>query len=232
MKIDLHVHTRERSSCARSSTEEMIRAAIDSGLEGLVITDHDRLAPREHLAYLNAKYAPFRIYGGIEVTTHGEHILVLGLDDEEPDVQQRLERTWWAYPDLHDFVVERGGFLAVAHPFRFNRARIGIGVDRFPPHALEVYSHNTPRRAEAEIREVAATLNVPLLSNSDAHHTSDIGAHYNVLDEEPKDTEALIRMLREGAFGLVAPQSRILEPSRPHSTAGEGSFTPSVGPGG
>jgi predicted metal-dependent phosphoesterase TrpH len=198
MRIDLHVHTRERSSCAHSPTDAMIRAAIDSGLDGLVITDHDRLVPRERLAYLSAKYAPFRIFGGVEITTRGEHILVLGVHDE------RLERMWWSYPDLHAFVVERGGFLAVTHPFRFNPARVGVDVDRFPPHALELHSHNTPPSAAPRIKDLAARLDALLLSNSDAHHSSDLGGYYNVLDEEPEDAEALARLLREGAFEPVA----------------------------
>ncbi len=198
MKIDLHVHTRERSSCAHSSAEEMIGAAIYSGLDGLVITDHDRLVACERLAYFNAKYAPFRVYGGVEVTTREEHVLVIGVHDE------RLEQTWWAYADLHAFVVERGGFLAVAHPFRFNRARMEIDLDRFPPHALEVHSRNTPPPAEPRIREIAERLGVSLLSNSDAHHISDLGAYYNVFDGEPEDVQALTRMLKEGAFEPMA----------------------------
>ena len=199
MKIDLHVHTRARSACARSSTDEMILAAVDRGLDGLVISDHDRLVPTEDLAYLNAKYAPFRIFGGIEITTRGEHVLVLGVRDEA------LEDRWWAYPDLHAFVQGRGGFLAVAHPFRFNPRRLGVDIDRFPPHALEVHSRNTPRQAEGRIRKMAERLDVSLLSNSDAHHSSDIGSYYNVLDREPDDVEALVRILKEGAFVPVAP---------------------------
>lgn len=199
MKIDLHVHTRARSPCARSSTDEMIRAAVDRGLDGLVISDHDRLVPTEDLAYLNAKYAPFRIFGGIEITTHGEHVLVLGVQDEA------LENRWWAYPDLHTFVQGRGGFLALAHPFRFNPRQLEVDIERFPPDALEVHSHNTPRRAEARIRNVARRLNASLLSNSDAHHSSDIGSYYNVLDGEPDDIKALTRILKEGAFDPVAP---------------------------
>ncbi len=194
MKIDLHVHTRERSPCAHASADEMIRAAIDSGLDGLVITDHDRLVPCERLAYFNAKYAPFRVFGGVEVTTRKEHILVLGVGSE------KLERTWWTYPKLYTFVTERDGFLAVAHPFRFNRAQIGVDVDRFPPHALEVYSRNTPRSAASRIEEVAARLDVPLLANSDAHHASDIGAYYNELHEEPADVRGLVALLKAGAF--------------------------------
>jgi predicted metal-dependent phosphoesterase TrpH len=199
MKIDLHVHTRERSPCARSSTDEMIRAAVDRGLDGLAITDHDRLVPTEDLAYLNAKYAPFRIFGGIEVTTHGEHVLVLGIHDEA------LEDRWWAYPDLHAFVQARGGFLALAHPFRFSRGRLEVDVERFPPDALEVHSLNTPRRAERRIRQIAAHLDVLLLSNSDAHHRHDVGAYYSVLHREPEGIQALVGILKERAFEAVAP---------------------------
>ncbi len=199
MKIDLHVHTRPRSPCARSSAEEMIRAAIGGGLDGLVITDHDRLVPPKELAYLNAKYSPFRIFGGVEVTTRGEHILVLGVRDDV------LEERWWSYPDLHAFVRGRGGFLALVHPFRFNHNHLQIDVERFPPHAMEVSSLNTPRAAENRIREVAARLGVPLLSNSDAHHSSDVGAYYNVLNREPVDLDALLRTLKEGAFKPVGP---------------------------
>ncbi len=198
MKIDLHVHTRERSSCAHSPTEAMIRAGIDAGLDGLVITDHDRLVPPERLAYLNAKYAPFRVFGAVEITTRGEHILVLGVDDE------RLEQVWWTYPELHAFVVERDGFLVVAHPYRFNHARIGVDVDRFPPDGLEVHSRNTPEGAASRIRDRAAELGAQLLSNSDAHHSSDIGGYYNVFDEGPEDMAALVRMLKAGAFEPVA----------------------------
>jgi predicted metal-dependent phosphoesterase TrpH len=198
MKIDLHVHTRERSPCACSSTEQMIRAAIDGGLDGIVISDHDRLVPRGRLRHLNAKYAPFRVFGGVEVTLAGEHALVIGVHDD------RLQRRWWTYPELHAFVEEQGGFLALAHPFRFN-GRIEMNVERFPPHALELYSHNTPRRAEPAIRAVAAALDVPLLSNSDAHHASDIGDYYNQLHEMPDGERELVQLLRAGAFTPVGP---------------------------
>lgn len=199
MRIDLHVHTRERSPCADASTEEVIRAAIASGLEGMVITDHDRLVPPERLRMLNAKYGPFRVFGGVEITLDREHALVLGVEDDI------LERRWWRYPDLHAFVEERGGFLALAHPFRFNR-HIAVDVARFPPHALEVWSHNTPRRAEASIRMVAAALDLLLLSNSDAHQTRDLGAYYNELEEAPEDVEALVALLKAGAFTPVGPR--------------------------
>jgi len=208
VRIDLHVHTRERSSCAQSPTEDMIQAAIEADLDGLVISDHDRLVPRERLRYLNAKYAPFRVFGGIEVTTRGEHILVLGIDDPG------IERGYWRYPGLQQFVTERDGFLALAHPYRFNRHEIGVDLERFPPHGLEVCSHNTPRSAEPRIRELGEELETVLLSNSDAHHASDVGAYYNELARRPRHIEGLVSILKAGAFEPVAP-AEVCACSRP-----------------
>jgi histidinol phosphatase-like PHP family hydrolase len=177
--------------------EQMVRAAINSGLDALVISDHDRLVPPERLSVLNAKYTPFRVFGGIEVTLAKEHALVIGVQDD------LLERRWWSYGDLHAFVQEERGFLALAHPFRFNR-RIEVNLKRFPPHALEIYSHNTPRWAEPRIRAVAAVLDLPLLSNSDAHRAREIGVYYNELHNAVADGAALAALLRAGAFAPVA----------------------------
>ena len=199
MRIDLHVHTRERSICAHSNTEQMIRAAIDWGLDGIVISDHDRLVPPERLDYLNLKYAPFRVFGGIEITAHGEHILVLGVSDPA------LERRQWSYPNLHAFVEEREGFVAVAHPFRFNPLELKVDVERFRPHALEAYSRNTPASAEPRIRALARGLGVPVISNSDAHRARDLGTYHNLLDHEPQDVKDLVRILKAGIFEPVAP---------------------------
>lgn len=199
MRIDLHVHTRERSSCAHSSAEEMVRAAVHAGLDGMVISDHDRLVPPEVLNHLNAKYAPFRVFGGVEITAREEHILVLGVHDAA------LERMWWSYSDLYTFVEERNGFLAVAHPYRFTSDRVGVDVNRYPPHALEVYSRNTPRSAAPRIRGLANELGIPLLSNSDGHHVSDLGRYYNVFDHRVEDIDTLVAMLKRGAFEPIAP---------------------------
>ena len=67
MNIDLHVHASERSKCARSSEQELIREGIRIGLDALVFTDHNRLVPPERLVELNEEFAPFRIFGGIEM---------------------------------------------------------------------------------------------------------------------------------------------------------------------
>jgi histidinol phosphatase-like PHP family hydrolase len=196
MKIDLHVHSKERSACGRASEEQQIRAAIAAGLDAIVFTDHHRLVPLERLRELNGTYAPFRVFGGIEVTTNGEDVLVLGIHDAE------LESSKWAYPDLHTFVRKHAGFIALAHPFRYH-PQVEIEVERFVPDAIEVRSPNTPLEAEERIRAIASRLGIPVLCNSDAHTMDMLGTHYNILQESPSNEQELVTFLRSGRFTCI-----------------------------
>jgi predicted metal-dependent phosphoesterase TrpH len=199
MRIDLHVHTRDRSACGRHNEKRMIEAAIAAGLDGVVFTDHDRLAPPERLAELNAKYAPFRIFGGVEVTVNeGEHVSVFGVHDSS------LESHEWDYPDLYRFVREQDGFLVLNHPFRYTDI-VRIDIASYTPDAIEVYSYNTPVESEARIRQLAADLDMRLLANSDAHHVKRLGSYYNRFTTSPADERSLIEALRAGLYALSRP---------------------------
>ncbi len=194
MKIDLHVHTIERSPCAVSSEAEQILAAIDRGLDAIVVTDHARLVPLEHIQVLNQRYAPFRIFGGTEITVQEkEDLLVLGVHDA------LLESTQWTYPALHAFVRQHQGWIALAHPFRYH-SDIVIDIAQYPPDALEGCSTNIALLNQPRIREAAKQLGIPVVCNSDAHVTHSFGVGYNLLKEEPGDESHLVRILRAGAF--------------------------------
>jgi histidinol phosphatase-like PHP family hydrolase len=199
VKIDLHVHSKERSTCGRASEEEQIRAAIDSGLDAIVFTDHHRLISSERLQQLNEKYAPFRIFGGVEIAADGEDVLVLGAQDPA------LESLLWSYPALHAFVRARGGFIALAHPFRWH-SDLTLDLERFVPDAIEVGSLNTPRDAEGRIRDIAARLGIPVLCNSDAHNTGQLGMYFNALERAPADEQDLVALLRSGQFSCSSPE--------------------------
>ncbi len=198
LKIDLHVHCKERSGCGKSWAEEQIMAAKDAGLDAIVFTDHNRLMPKQDLRTFNAKYAPFRIFGGIEVTVADEHVIVLGVRES------CIETRTWDYPKLHQFVRERGGFTALAHPFRY-RDTINIDLEAFPTDAIEFASNNTPDAEKGRIRRIASELGIPVISNSDSHIRSTIGKYYNKVHRIPADEVELIHLLKTGKFQCSLP---------------------------
>ena len=188
MKIDLHVHASERSSCAISNEETQVRAAIAAGLDAIAFTDHHRLVPFQHLIELNQEFAPFRIYTGIEITSDREDWLVLGV------YHPRLERDDWHYPDLAEFVRQLGGYIILAHPFRF-APYLPSNLDTCPPDGIELSSYNTPLTREDEIRRIAAGLGLALFINSDAHTSARLGKYYNHFPILPASDQVLLECL-------------------------------------
>ncbi len=184
----------------------MVRSAIEHGLDAIVFTNHDRLVAPSRLAALNARYAPFKIFGGIEVTLNSEHMIVLGIHDAALELGAHAapgkDPTRWEYPDLHRFVRERNGLIILCHPFRY-RSEISIDLEQYPPDAIEVYSRNTPNWAESQIREVAVKVGAQVLSNSDAHHVDSFGVFYNQLAHSVQTMPELLAALRAGEFDVV-----------------------------
>jgi len=193
MRIDLHVHASNRSACATNDEDSQIRAAMAAGLDGLAFTDHFKLVPADRLAELRRAYAPFRIFSGIEITADQEDWLVLGLPDP------CLERKDWDYPMLWRFVREQGGFIVLAHPFRYGSV-IHADLAFYPPDAIEVRSNNTPRLREREIRELAERFSMMLLTNSDAHSNGMVGAFWNDLPGKPATDRELLETLHSFAM--------------------------------
>ncbi|MBI5031522.1 MAG: PHP domain-containing protein [Chloroflexi bacterium] len=188
-KIDLHVHSSERSPCGKASEEAQIRAAIAAKLDAIVFTDHWTFVSAERLKQLNEKYAPFKIFGGIEVVADDEDFVVIGVRD------RMLNQSGSSYADLHALVRQHDGFIALVHPFRY-RNEIKADIERHKPDAIEVRSTNTLASAEQRICELAARLGIPTLCNSDAHNTDAFGKYHNTLEKTPADERELIELLK------------------------------------
>ena len=203
MKIDLHVHASERSPCSSSGEEDMIQAAMAYGLDGLVFTDHHRLVPPERLQDLNRKYAPFRVFSGIEITViEKEDVLVLGIQDPA------LESRRWTYRELFAVARQRNGFLALAHPFRYHNT-INIDIETYPPDAIEIHSKNTGVCDEPQIRATLERLGMFPICNSDAHSAEHVGIYYNQLAYTPQDEQELLSILKAGDYTCHGMENRI-----------------------
>jgi len=193
MKIDLHVHTSERSPCGNAPTVTQIRAAIAAGLDAIVLTDHKKLAPVKDIREWNNQFTPFRIFNGIELCVEDEDFLVLGIHDKI------LENQDWSFAELHAFVRSRGGGLILAHPFRY-KSHIAVDLKKYPIDAMEIYSCNTPPSAAEDIFTLAEELNIPVVCNSDAHSIEQLGTYHNELLKTPRDEQELVAILQEKQF--------------------------------
>ncbi len=223
MKIDLHVHAKERSECSQAGEEEMIQAAIKAGLQGLFFTDHQCLVPVDRLQQLNDKYKPFRVFGGIEVRTReGEDVLVYGIHDPA------LEKKDWSYAALHAFVRGKDGFMTLAHPFR-SRPTLGVDVDNYKPDAIEIRSINIPPEKEGKIRLLVSIILSNGIYSSDAHSIDCVGTHYIKMAQPPADEKDLLRLLKSRKYTCESVKTGAPPGGKPPpATAGKPAAKPGV----
>lgn len=200
-KIDLHLHSREESPCSSHSAESMAEAAVKWGLDAIAFTNHNRYADDARIKSLRRKFPKLKIYNGVEVSIGNEHFLCFGPCD------QALENWLFGYEELLERVRSKGGFIALAHPYRF-----GSGVPcslENPTHAIEIHSMNTGRDDEEAISSLAERTGAKLLHNSDAHNPEHVGIFWNLVPELPKDETGLAEMLRTSPVSGGGDKARI-----------------------
>ena len=201
MKIDLHVHTNNRSDCASSSEHEQIQAAIDNGLDAIVFTDHGSQRTPEELEKLNRRYAPFKIFAGVEINVSDSHedILIIGVW-----AMSDYNHKPWTYPELHKFARRHNGFIAVPHPYRYTKY-IRTDVEMYPPDAFELRSKNIDPKLEPKILGITTKLGLRNIVTSDAHRTLNVGQNYVELDYPVNSEEELVEALQTGSYRLSQP---------------------------
>lgn len=81
-KLDLHVHT-PASKCYQDDThtpEDIVRAALEQGLDGIAITDHNTALWVDDVkavaAEIGGKGKTLTVFPGVEISTHeGYHVI-------------------------------------------------------------------------------------------------------------------------------------------------------------
>ena len=152
-RVDMHVHTRRYSPCAEALDPEYLGPAMErTGLDGLVVTEHDHLWPAEDIALLNRRLKHKRIYRGVEVSSSNGHFIVIGLeglDGIAPGIG--IER-------LMARIVFHEAAIIWAHPYHcYGNIPAPVKGSNMPPHlhALEAASGVTHGKVSAAARAMA-----------------------------------------------------------------------------
>lgn len=174
--------------------------AKSMGLEGVCFTEHGRLWPAPELERLSAKW-DFPVFGGMEVETREGHMLVFGLEEDEPGLVPAAE--------LRKKVDLAGGAMVYAHPFRgfllfgLSDLRITIGeACRRPVFRLldgvETFSGKSTKNENNLAQEVGRELSLAGTGGSDAHSAREIGRCVTVFNGRVKTLADLIERLKKG----------------------------------
>lgn len=204
MKIDLHCHTSALSPCSEMTPDEMMVAAIEAGLDGICLTEHNRVWSPEKADRLSQKYG-LAVFRGMEVTTTGGDILVFGIEDE-PDGLLTPQK-------LKHMVDAANGLAIAAHPFRgfllfgFGMLQMNVSDALDNPtlsqvHAVEVCNTKVTDDENNFAAQVADALDLIKVGGSDAHSVGAVGACITVLSNTVNNERELIQQILNRQFSL------------------------------
>ena len=204
MKIDLHCHTFPASSCSNMSIEDLAARAMEIGLDGICLTEHNTPWKREDIEKLRKETA-FLILRAMEVTTKDGDILVFGLHEEMDTVMTALE--------LRSKVDDIGGYMIAAHPFRgflmFGFSELSLTAERAAErpifqavHAIEAFNSKVSQQETEIAFDVADRLGLPCVAGSDAHALDAVGKFFTEFPGNISCEEELLSELIAGRFSI------------------------------
>ncbi|MEM3579137.1 MAG: CehA/McbA family metallohydrolase [Candidatus Bathyarchaeia archaeon] len=186
VKVDLHVHTCY-SYDGLIKPEELVFYAKKAGLNGVAITDHDRIDAALKMA---RETIDFLIIPGIEVSSLNGHIIGLNLREAVPK-NLSMEET---VDKIHEF----GGLAVACHPEAVLKASLGQKTSRKFDAVEVVNASALPfKRSVEKAREIAKRLGLPQIAGSDAHYAPEIGKAHTLIEAELSCDE-VIKAIRKG----------------------------------
>jgi len=196
VRIDPHVHT-VASYDGETMPEDLLAAAGRTGLDGVVVTDHDTVRGARIVADLAPEYDLFGIVG-CEVSTADGHLLAIGVE-AAPEPGRPLSGTARA-------IRAAGGIAVVPHPFQ--RSRHGAGEsDIEDVDGIEVYNaHTLVSIRNGQARRFAARHGYPAFGASDAHRAKNVGlaaTEVSLPPEVPRSPAAVVEAMRAGRTAAV-----------------------------
>ena len=199
MKLDLHVHIKRNSSCAKREPLQVVKEAITNDIDGLVLLDHKYHATELDIFIMS----PIKLFRGAEVHIKNkkrkveDHVIVI----TEKKIPFPLQINSKDVNYLETFKSE-DTLLFLAHPFRKSDI-LSFDLEKFCPDAIEILSPNTPIDKMLSIESLSFQYHMPLLACSDSHKAGRIGQWYIDTGNVSVNTyKQLAQIVKSGAYEL------------------------------
>jgi predicted metal-dependent phosphoesterase TrpH len=193
LRVDLHLHS-HFSHDGRSSLEQLIDRARDSGIDRLALTDHNTVEGALELA----RIAPSLTIVGEEAKTREGEVIGLFITDRLPPYMRAEE--------VMDLVHSMGGLVYLPHPLdpyrsHFRPERIVELADRVD--IIETYNPWCDAAANRASAALAQDLGKVGATGSDAHSAEELGRSWMEMDEY-SDAGDFLQKLRHARHVVTA----------------------------
>lgn len=197
MKIDLHVHIKRTSRCAKEEIDVMAQSALSKGLNGIVVFDHNYQSTAEECMKYSTK--EIKVFRGIEMNVMDEDVVIIS--SHNIDFAPKYKEKITDLKMLQDWIEKTESLLILAHPYR--RHDITIDFNILKPHAVEIASRHIIRENREKIHVLSKKYRMNCVSVSDAHKSNQLGGFCIDTDYDVNNEEELINCVKNGRFTLM-----------------------------
>jgi hypothetical protein len=204
-RIDLHIHS-TFSPDGEMTPAQLVAAAVDKGLRGIAITDHNSISGIGQVREAAQKYPGFLVIPGMEVSSAQGHVLALGV---KSPIAPGLPVN-----ETVDSILAAGGLPVASHPFRNFTGLDEQQIRGASFGALEVLNGRSPKRKNLRACRLALTLDLGLSAGSDGHRPAEVGRCYVIADGQPGGVDDLLEMMRKKRLKTWGRSAGLIEVAR------------------
>lgn len=223
MKVDFHTHGKLAKGFDFSLDyyRLMAKHALDSGLDGLALTEHFNTKNFQEVYQTLDKNFPYedgyynisglKVFPGMEVDIQEVgHILCLGDRSDVLALREKLEDytekgAFVPFLTLLDFVSNYDMLVIGAHPFRPSTPLKDLDpsllfqLDAFDLNGKDLHTRGIEENKQ-DVHTFARELGKPVVGGSDTHHYRQFGAVYTVLEQTCSSFKELKQMILNNRF--------------------------------
>jgi predicted metal-dependent phosphoesterase TrpH len=193
MLIDLHCHTCPLSACSSLTLDDLVLRARVRGLDGIVLTEHDRWWHPRELAAARERTGML-VLGAVELSTDRGHILAFGLRQRAVPIVTLAEAAASARAD--------SALLYLAHPARDGLLRLDDAL-LAGLASIEALNGSDPVLRNGSATGLLSRFALPGIGGSDAHTVDEVGRAATRFHSHVHDEASLLDALRAGAYEAV-----------------------------
>jgi predicted metal-dependent phosphoesterase TrpH len=187
IRADLHVHTvfsYDASIQPKTLADQLLAHPF---IKAVAVTDHNTVRGYYKVRELASVYDDIIVIPGVEVSTVGGDLLILGVAEVPPQP--------WTVENVIDFAHSRSGLVIAAHPYR--AFGLGDSAKNYSIDAVEVLNGGCPRQLNILAEKLAKMAGLPGVAGSDAHRKEELWTVYSEI-QASTDLEDILKAIKRG----------------------------------
>ncbi|MEM2947343.1 MAG: PHP domain-containing protein [Candidatus Bathyarchaeia archaeon] len=187
IRADLHIHTIFSPDASIHPKIIVEQLFAHSYIKAAAITDHNTIKGYYKVLELAKNYSDILIIPGIEVSSIGGDLVLLGVVEVPPQP--------WTVENVIDFAHERGGLAVAAHPYRV--FGLGDSAKNYEIDAVEILNAGCSRQLNMLAETLANEMALPGVAGSDAHRADELWTVYSEI-QASMDLDEILRAIKRG----------------------------------